>query len=178
VISIKSPLKRPCHLSGRSALSGGRHEEIDMKAKVTWILIADGAQARVLQNDGPGKGLSPVKGLTFEQEPLKNREIVTDRQGRSFSSVGHGRSAYEPDVSPVEQREQRFVERVAEELDERRRNGDFDRLIIAADPTSLGNIRGSLSKQVQDAVVAELPKDLTNIPTPKLGSHFADVLAV
>lgn len=149
-----------------------------MKAKVTWILIADGAQARVLAHDGPGKGLSAVKGLKFEQEPLKNQEIVTDRQGRSFSSMGAGRSAYEPDVSPEDYREQQFVERVAERLAEHHRNGEFDRLIIAADPTSLGNIRGKLSKQVQEAVVAELPKDLTNIPTPKLGSHFEDILAV
>lgn len=149
-----------------------------MKTKVTWILIADGAQARVLENDGPGKGLSPVKGLSFAQEPLKNQEIVTDKQGRSFSSVGHGRSAYEPEVSPEDYREQRFVEHVAGELDARLRNGDFDRLVIAADPTSLGNIRGKLSKQVANAVVAELPKDLTNIPMPKLGSHFEGILAV
>jgi protein required for attachment to host cells len=154
------------------------NEEIVMKAKVTWILIADGAQARVLENGGPGKGLTPVKGLSFEQEPLKNQDIVTDRQGRSFSSVGSGRSAYEPEVSPVDQREQRFVARVAEELDEHHRNGDFDRLVIAADPTSLGNIRSVLSKQVQEAVVAELPKDLTNIPMPKLSSHFDGILAV
>lgn len=149
-----------------------------MKAKVTWILIADGTQARVLENGGPGKGLSAVEGLTFEQEPLKNQEIVTDRQGRSFSSVGSGRSAYEPVVSPEDYREQRFVERVAEELDAHHRQGDFDRLVIAADPTSLGTIRGKLSKQVADAVVAELPKDLTNIPMPKLGSHFDGILAV
>jgi protein required for attachment to host cells len=149
-----------------------------MKAKVTWILIADGAHARVLENGGPGKGLSPVKGLKFEQEPLKNQEIVTDRPGRSFSSVGHGRSAYEPEISPEDYREQRFVETVAEQLDVHHRAGAFDRLIIAADPTSLGNIRGKLSKQVQETVVAELPKDLTNIPMPKLGSHFADILAV
>jgi protein required for attachment to host cells len=149
-----------------------------MKAKVTWILIADGAHARILENGGPGKGLNLVKGLRFEQEPLKNQEIVTDRQGRSFSSVGSGRSAYEPEVRPEDYREQQFVERVAEKLDEHHRKGEFDRLIIAADPTSLGNIRGKLSKQVQEAVVAELPKDLTNIPMPKLGSHFEAVLAV
>jgi protein required for attachment to host cells len=149
-----------------------------MKAKVTWILIADGAHARILEHGGPGKGLTPVKGLKFEQEPLKNQEIVTDRQGRSFSSTGPGRSAYEPDLSPVDQREQQFVERMAERLEEHRRNGDFDRLIIAADPTSLGTIRAKLSKQVQETVVAELPKDLTNIPMPKLGNHFEDILAV
>jgi protein required for attachment to host cells len=132
----------------------------------------------VLENGGPGKGLSAVKGLSFEQDALKNQDIVTDRQGRSFSSVGSGRSAYEPDKSPEDLREQQFVERVAEELDAHLRSGDFDRLVIAADPTSLGNIRGKLSKPVADAVVAELPKDLTNIPTAKLGSHFEEVLAI
>ena len=148
-----------------------------MKAKVTWILIADGAQARVLENDGPGKGLTPVKGLKFSQEPLRNQDIVTDRSGRSFSSVGHGRSAYEPEVSPVDQREARFVETVVAELEEHHREGAFNRLIIAADPTSLGNIRGMMSKGLQDAVVAELPKDLTNTPTAKLASHFDEILA-
>lgn len=148
-----------------------------MKAKITWILIADGAQARVLENDGPGKGLTAVKGLKFSQEPLKNQDIVTDRPGRSFSSVGHGRSAYEPEVSPVDQREAKFVSTVAAELEEHHRAGDFDRLVIAADPTSLGTIRGLLSKALQEAVVAELPKDLTNIPTAKLASHFDAYLA-
>lgn len=148
-----------------------------MKAKITWILIADGAQARVLENDGPGKGLTPVKGLKFSQEPLKNQEIVTDRPGRSFSSVGNGRSSYEPDVSPVDQREAGFVSSVVEELELRRRDGAFDRLIIAADPTSLGTIRNALPKALQDMVVAELAKDLTNIPTAKLASHFDEILA-
>ena len=149
-----------------------------MKAKVTWILIADGAQARVLENGGPGKGLTPVKGLKFEQEPLKNQDIVTDRQGRSFSSVGSGRSAYEPDVSPVDQREQRFVERVAG----RARRASPQRRLRPADyrrrPDLARQHPRLLSKQVQETVVAELPKDLTNIPTPKLGSHFEDILAV
>lgn len=149
-----------------------------MKAKVTWILIANGANARVLEHDGPGKGLSAVAGLKFGQEPLKSQEIVTDRPGRSFSSVGSGRSAYQPPTDPVDYREQRFVESVVEQLDEHLRNGAFDRLIIAADPTSLGNIRGKLSKQVQDTIVAELPKDLTNTPTPKLAAHFDGILAV
>jgi hypothetical protein len=36
----------------------GEHErksgEISMKPTRTWVLIADGARARILQNDGPG----------------------------------------------------------------------------------------------------------------------------
>ena len=34
------------------------------------------------------------------------------------------------------------------------------------------------SKGLKDTIVAELPKDLTNIPTPKLEAHFADILPV
>ena len=31
-----------------------------MQKRVTWILVADGARARVLMNDGVGKGLQPT----------------------------------------------------------------------------------------------------------------------
>ena len=34
-----------------------------MKAKVTWIVIADGNQAKVFEHDGPGKGLRALKDL-------------------------------------------------------------------------------------------------------------------
>lgn len=149
-----------------------------MKSKVTWILIADGAHARILENDGPGKGLTAVEGMNFSQAHLQNKDINSDKSGRSFSSVGSGRSAYESAVSPVDQREAHFVVEVAEILEKCFREGKFSRLIIAADPTSLGNIRGKLSKEVTAAVLAELPKDLTNLPTAKLGSHFDELLAV
>ena len=52
-----------------------------MKKTVTWVLIADGAQARVLENTGPGKGLKQVEGLDWSIEPLQAQDIVTDRPG-------------------------------------------------------------------------------------------------
>ena len=33
------------------------NKEADMKPKVTWVLIADGAHAKLFENGGPGKGL-------------------------------------------------------------------------------------------------------------------------
>ena len=66
-----------------------------MKPIVTWVLLADGAQAKVFEHGGPGKGLTPVRDLLFEEEPLQAREIMADKPGRSFSSVGRGRSAIE-----------------------------------------------------------------------------------
>lgn len=146
-----------------------------MKPVVTWILVADGAEAKIFEHAGPGKGLRALDALHFEQEPLQAQDLVTDRPGRTYSSVGPGRSAMEV-ADPVAVRERRFVEQLAEMLERRRAAGDFRRLIIAAAPIALGDLRPALSKAVRDTVIAELPKDLTNLPTPQLESHFADFL--
>jgi protein required for attachment to host cells len=149
-----------------------------MKPTVTWVLLADGSQAKVFKHSGPGTGLTPVEDLLFEEEALQAREIMSDRPGRSFSSVGSGRSAMEPSTDPVEHREATFVKSVATELDRQYQQSAFSRLIIAAAPTALGTIRGALSKGLKDAVVAEEPKDLTNMPTPQLEKHFDKMLVM
>lgn len=149
-----------------------------MKAKVTWILVADGAEAKVFEHSGPGKGLKPLGDLHFQEEPLQAREIMADKPGRAFTSGGQGagRSGYEYSSDPVQVRERRFVERVAGEIEKHHQKKAFDQLIIAAAPTALGDLRPALSKQLRETVVAELPKDLTNIPNGQLESHFADLL--
>jgi len=150
-----------------------------MKAKVTWIVIADGNQAKIFEHDGPGKGLRALKELNFEQEPLKAQEIMADKPGRSFASAGPGaRSSMEYSSDPVEVRERRFVEKLADMLNEKQQEGKFDRLVIAAAPAALGDIRPALSNQVKETILAEMPKDLTNIPVPKLAEHFDGLIAV
>jgi protein required for attachment to host cells len=149
-----------------------------MKPIVTWVLIADGAQARVLENTGPGKGLNRVDGLEFSQEPLLARDINSDRQGRSFSSVGHGRSAYEPKTDPVDHREAAFLKTVAAMLDKKHCDRAYDRLVIAASPIALGDIRKALTEGVKKSIMAEIPKDLTNIPPTQLNKHLDGIIAV
>lgn len=150
-----------------------------MKPIVTWILIADGAEARIYANDGPGKGLHPVDGMHFSQEHLSTRDIMADRPGRSISSAGSGgRSAMEYSSDPVDVRERRFVTELAGILDKHHRQGDFERLIIAAAPSALGDLRPALGKELSRAIVGELPKDLTNVPMHDLESHFDKLLAV
>ncbi|HEV7718173.1 MAG TPA: host attachment protein [Arsenicitalea sp.] len=149
-----------------------------MKPVITWVLVADGDRAKIFENCGPGKGLACVDGLELEQEHLRARDIMADKQGRSFSSVGHGRSAMEYPTDPVEQREAQFAKSMAELLDRKLSEGAFNRLIIAAAPNALGDIRPCLSAAVNKTVMAELPKDLTNIPAQQLGDHFKDILAV
>lgn len=150
-----------------------------MKPKVTWIVIADGNQAKVFEHDGPGKGLRALKDLQFEQEPLKASEIMADKPGRSFSSGGPGsRSSMEYSSDPVAVRERKFVEKLAEMLNGKHQEGKFDRLVIAAAPAALGDIRPALSDGVRSTILAEMPKDLINTPQAKLAEHFDGLIAV
>lgn len=149
-----------------------------MKPIVTWVLIADGAHATVFRHDGPGKGLTAIKDMTFEAEHLQAKDIMTDKPGRSFSSVGSNRSAMEYATDPVQMHEARFVKSIADILARKRRAGAFDRLIIAAAPTALGDLRSALDDAVRQTIIAELPKDLINVPRHQLDKHFESLLAV
>lgn len=150
-----------------------------MKPTVTWIVIADGNEAKIFEHAGPGKGLVPIKDLHFEQEPLKAGDIMADKPGRSFSSAGPGsRSSIEYSSDPVAVRERKFVEKLADVLEAKRSEGKFDRLVIAAAPAALGDLRPALSDAVKQTIIAEMPKDLTNVPTLKLTAHFDGLIAV
>jgi protein required for attachment to host cells len=148
-----------------------------MKKTVTWVLIADGAQARVLENTGPGKGLKQVDGLDWAIEPLQAQEIVSDRPGSKGGGGSFSRGGMEPRTDPVEHREAEFVRSVAATLDRKQQQGAFQRLVIAAAPTALGDIRQAISPAVKKTVVAELSKDLTNTPTPQLDQHLNGIIA-
>ncbi|MEX0627924.1 MAG: host attachment protein [Cucumibacter sp.] len=149
-----------------------------MKPIVTWILIADGARARVLENTGPGKGLREVEGFEFADARLRARDIMADRAGRSFASVGHSRSAMESPTDPVDKREADFARSLAVMLEKQRRVGAFDRLILVAAPNALGDLRASLTPRVRAIVYAELSKDLTKVPNAEMAKHLEGVLAV
>jgi protein required for attachment to host cells len=150
-----------------------------MKPTVTWIVVADGDQAKIFEHDGPGKGMHIVKDLSLEQEPLRAQDIMADKPGRAGNAGRPGsRSSIDYHTDPVDERERKFLERLADVLDEQHVAGKFERLVIAAAPAALGDLRPALSEGVRETILAELPKDLTNIPTLKLAEHFDGLIAV
>jgi protein required for attachment to host cells len=148
-----------------------------MKATRTWILIADGARARILKNDGPGKGLHALAGGVFRGEHASTHAIMSDRTGRTFSSTGPARSAIEAHSDPHRELKRSFVHRLADALADGWRKRAYDRLIIVAAPSALGDLRAALSHEVRAKVIAEVAKDLTKTPDAAVAEHLKDVLA-
>lgn len=149
-----------------------------MKSITTWILVADGSQARIASHMGPGKGLEPVLENQLHSRNLPGREIMADRPGRAFDSAGQGRHAMEPVTDPRVHDKQDFIREIAALLDKESKRGSFDRLVIVAPPKALGYLREELSDTVRSKVTGELGKDLVHVPLHDLAGHLEEVLAV
>lgn len=143
----------------------------------TWILAADGNQARLLKgvNFLKEDRRSPEQEV-FRSEPKKVQDIMTDRPGRSYSSHGPGRSAMEYTTDPVRDEQQRFTAEVAQKLEGYADAGAFDRLIVCAAPQTLGDLRSMLGARCREKTTAEIDKDFTNLPTDKLVSSVRSIM--
>ena len=132
-----------------------------MRGTITWIVVADGQRATVYHNTGPGKGLEIIRGLGGHQDVPRNNEIISDAQGRMQGYGGSGAAPMTARTDPHELEEQRFTESLAQDVNRAALQKQFDRLILAAPPRTLGILRKSLSPHATERVIAELDKDLT-----------------
>lgn len=149
------------------------------KKIITWVLVADGARAAVYVNDGPGRGLNPADAPTFKGNvPQYTRDVVSDREGRSWGAGGVGRHGMEPRTDPKRHSEYDFAREVAQVLGEAARDRKFDRLILVAPPKALGDLRAELPKHAQDRVTHEVPKDLVNLDSQALEKHLVSADAL
>ena len=147
-----------------------------MKSKHTWIVIADGGRARVLERTGGEHDLSVVEDMTMTAELPRSSSLGSDRLGRSHESVGAVRHAIEPHCDPHDKLKREFLGRLVERLDERFGAAEFDRLGVGAPPTALGQIRMLLTDRLRAAVAGEIAKDLTKTPIADLADHLDEVL--
>lgn len=149
-----------------------------MKAVKTWILVADAARARVFLNDGPGHGITELTAHGLESDLKPSRDINADRPGRSFDSGGQGRHAMEPSTDPNRHQKFCFAKEVASMIAKAHHARSFDRIVMIAPPSTLGDLRSALPKTVAGAVHGEIAKDLTYLNAKDLAGHLGDVLAV
>jgi protein required for attachment to host cells len=147
-----------------------------MKSKRTWVVIADGGHAKVFETEGRAGELAPVVDMMFSADLPANRDILTDRPGRTFESHGHGRHAMENPSDPHRQLKREFAKKLGGILQTKLMEKRFDRLVLVAPPAALGDLRDVLAKDVQAKVVAELAHDLVKTPHNELASHLKDVL--
>jgi len=110
------------------------------------IVVADGTGARFFRNSGHENKVS----LSAEGE-LKPTNLLDEGPAGKRP----------PKSSSQETDEATFAKQLAQELYRRAHSGNFAALVLIVDPQTLGQIRPSLHKEVQDRLVSEIGKTLT-----------------
>ena len=129
----------------------------------TWIVVTDSEKALFLRNltDHANPNFEVV--AKDEQENPPSREQGANRPGR-MPDTGPGQRSALDDTDWHLLAKERFARDLADILYDRAHAGAFERIVLVAPPKTLGELRDTLHKEVQDRVVGELAKDFTNHP--------------
>jgi len=137
-----------------------------------YVFVGDGKKALFLRNEGTAQAPNLKTERVFADNNPPTHEQGTDRPGRSFSSVGHGRSSVEQtDWHALE--EHKFVQDVAGALEKIVRNRGIEHLIVVAPPRALADLRKAFHADVKKIITAEIGKDLTKHPIDDIARHVA-----
>lgn len=136
-----------------------------------WVIVCDGRKALILENAGDEKFLNLKTREVFDHPDPKTHEMGTDAPGRSFSSVGHGRSAVEQ-TDWHTQEEERFLQKLAGHLDTEVKAGHARSIVIVAPPRALGVLRPAYTHDLRKALQSEIDKDLVSKPVHEIEKYL------
>jgi protein required for attachment to host cells len=133
----------------------------------TLVVVADGRKALFLRNEGDGVHPNLVVEHAQDRINPADRDQKTDAPGSIANSVGSARSSMQ-EVDFHQQEEDRFAADVGAMLKSRALANEFESLIIAAPPHTLGMLRKHYHVEVANRLAGEVPKDLTGHPIPEI----------
>lgn len=141
----------------------------------TWLAVIDGKSVLIYRNEGFDD--APNLKLVSEErrEDAPSRELGTDRPGRTPAGPGPARSAMEG-ADLHDQAERAFVRHAADALNAAASAGRFERLVVFADPRSLGRLREMYVDAARARIVAERPRDLAGQPIDAIEKAFVKAL--
>jgi protein required for attachment to host cells len=128
-----------------------------------WVMVGDGEKALFFRNEGDETYPNLQIIEVLEQDNPRTSEQGADRPGRSHASTGKHRSAME-ETNWHKLEKHRFAGQIADVLYTAANRGEYAQLVIVAPPMIMGDLRKALHREVSERVVAEISKDLTNMP--------------
>ncbi|MFD1107295.1 host attachment family protein [Sphingobium olei] len=135
------------------------------------VLVADGRKLLFFRNKGDAAYPNLEAESVTQQDNPAHLDQASDKAGQSSSTGTASGTMGENNYHELE--EQRFAAEAADLLKRRALANDYEKLIIVAPPTALGEMRKHLHKEVQDRLVGEIAKDLTNHPVPEIEKLIA-----
>ncbi len=121
-------------------------------------VVAAQSQARFFMQESTSKPLEEMPGLENPEGRLHERDLTSDRPGRTFDSTGSTRHAKEQKTDVKKQLAINFAKQIAGYLEDRR--NEFDQVVLIAPPAFLGLLRENLPDTLSKLVIREVDKDI------------------
>jgi len=142
------------------------------KAARTWIVIADGGHARILESGQPHSGVTIRLNLASDVR-LTAGKLAADRLPRMQESANSAHHGITPRLSLKDHERRAFAARLSDYL--RGGVGSFDRLVLVAPARFLNLVEEGLSDDVSRKVAKTHSKDLTWMADAEVLEHLGSL---
>lgn len=136
-----------------------------------WILIANAARARLLQQETAGR-LTLLQELEHPRSRLRSSELGADRAGRELADRGFGGAAYLARVDAQRKEHQRFARQLAQVLEEGARAQRYEALHVFAAAPFLGDLKQALPPGVRRLLAGTHDVDLSAVGIAELPARI------
>jgi protein required for attachment to host cells len=129
----------------------------------SWVLVANGSQARLYDMDGAKKSITLIKEFNHPESRMKTEQLSSDRSGRYMNSSTQGSGAFNEPTDPKSYEMERFALELTKSLDEGRAANKFGKVVLVASPHFLGLLKQNMSDQLGKAISHTIQKDYTAV---------------
>jgi protein required for attachment to host cells len=137
--------------------------------KRNWLVVANAARARVLEEgEQPGR-YTHVSDLVHPQSRMKGEQLGSDRPGHvEGNGHGLGSAAYLPRTDPREREHDRFSREVAKAVNEAVAQSRCAGITLVASDPFLGHVKSHLSVQSRKLLLRTVACDYTALRDEEL----------
>jgi protein required for attachment to host cells len=139
--------------------------------KPNWILIANAAHARLLQQE-PGCAMVVIEAFHHPESRLKTSELGDDRAGRELSGRGFGGAAFEPRMDAHLKEHLRFARELAVYLERCAHENRYASLAVFASNPFLGELNQVLGPVTRHRLSGMHEIDLTSVGLAEIESRI------
>jgi protein required for attachment to host cells len=129
---------------------------------MNWIIVANSGTARILRGNNALDQLDLVQELEHPAGRRRNSELVSDRQGSTRGGSLGASAGLSARTEPSRVEARRFASELADVI--RDGSASYERVVLVAPPTFLGDLRSALHPTTAKLVVASIAKDFTHMP--------------
>lgn len=128
-----------------------------------WVLVADSGSARIFELRKTPAEFREVHTLVSDALHKRSSDMVSDGSGRSFNAQGPAGHSKQQKTDPHDLAEREFCRKLADKLEVAANMNVFQKLMVVADPKTLGRLRPLMSKPLKKRITREVNLDLVGM---------------